>query len=87
MILKTRRATFLNGPMPTGVKIPKVEGGTHGIEPCSLDEGHQRLIRAWDKLEKSPPTEPHLIFGPLSQEDWIKMHLRHAELHLSFLHP
>jgi hypothetical protein len=36
-------------------------------------------------LAKAPPTIPHALFGPLTHDEWIAQHLRHAELHLSFL--
>jgi hypothetical protein len=37
-----------------------------------------------ERLRREPPTGPHVIFGRLPHEDWIKLQLRHAELHLSF---
>lgn len=87
LILRWRKNKYVRGPLPAGVKIPGIEGGTTGIEPLSLDEGLNRLTKAWDRLEKRPPAEPNIVFGPLSHEEWISLHLRHAELHLSFLHP
>jgi hypothetical protein len=87
LFLKLRKKQFLRGPLPAGVKIPRVEGGTKGIEPLSLDEGLARLRRAMDRLEASPPGTANVIFGPLTHEQWQALHLRHGELHLSFLHP
>jgi hypothetical protein len=37
-------------------------------------------IRAGEQMNKPSPAE-----GPISHEQWILAHLRHAELHLSFL--
>lgn len=87
LILKLRRKRFMRGPLPAGVRIPRIKGGTMATEPCSTDEGLSRLTRAMDRLRAAPPSQPNIIFGPMSHEEWQQMHLRHAELHLSFLHP
>ena len=87
LVIKPMKRKFLHGSLPAGVKIPGAEGGTWGIEPLSLDEGLRRLRAAWDRLRASPPTKPNPIFGPLTHDEWQQLHLRHAELHLSFLHP
>lgn len=87
LILKVMRKKFLHGRMPAGVKIPRIPNGTMGMRDVPFDEGLGILRRALDRLEKSPPNAPNPIFGPLSHEDWMSIHKRHAELHLSFLHP
>jgi hypothetical protein len=32
------------------------------------------------------PAGPNPVLGKLSHQDWIKLNLRHAELHQSFFH-
>jgi hypothetical protein len=78
---------YLRGPLQAGFRIPNVEGGTFGIGALPLEEGLSRLLRSLERLRAAPPTQPSAIFGPLSHEEWVQLHLRHAELHLSFLHP
>lgn len=78
---------FTTEPMRVGVKIPGVEGGTLGRDVLSLDEGLARFNKAWERLTKEAPTLPHAIFGPMTHHEYIQGNLRHAELHLSFLHP
>ena len=56
-------------------------------ENVSFEEGVARLRAALARLEKSEPPIESPAFGKLSYDDKIKMNLRHAELHLSFLHP
>lgn len=85
-MLKLMKKKFLNKGLPVGVRIPKVPGGTIAIEPLSTDEGARRLRAALDRLD-TPPTHPSPAFGPMSKDDWTKLQLRHAELHLGFLHP
>jgi hypothetical protein len=87
LLVKPMKRKFIHGSLPAGVKIPGAEGGTWGIEPLSVDDGVRVLRAAWDRLRASPPTKPNPIFGPLTHDEWQQMHLRHAELHLSFLHP
>jgi hypothetical protein len=87
LVLKLQKKKFLRGPMPRGVKIPGVKGGTKGIEPVSFDEGYTRLRRALERLKAGSPSGPNVIFGPMTHEEWKAMHSRHAELHLGYLHP
>ena len=85
LIMRPMKRRFLKGPMPAGRNIPKVPGGTLAIDPLTSYEGLARFRRAFTRLRDQPPTRPHLLFGTLTHEQWIQSHLRHAELHLSFL--
>jgi hypothetical protein len=86
-LIRMKRKQFFVGPMPAGVKIPGVPGGSLGTEPATLEEALPRFRRAADRLKMEAPTMPHNLFGPLSHADWQAINLRHAELHLSFLEP
>lgn len=86
-IVKGRKAKYLNEGMPAGVRIPRVEGGTLGTEPATLEDGLRRYMAAIDRTEREAPMEPSPIFGPLTHQEFINGQLRHAELHLGFLHP
>ena len=83
-LVKFKRNDFLNGKLPAGIKIPRIEGGTTGIEPVSTQEGVARLKRSIDRLKAKPPGIPNPIFGPLTHTEWQSMHRGHAQLHLSF---
>lgn len=78
---------FLESGLQPGLRFRGVEGGTLGTEPLDADEGIARFRRQWERLRKGPPEKPNGVFGPLSHQEWIALHLRHAELHLSFFHP
>lgn len=85
VLIRMQRRKFFEGPMPAGVKIPRIKGGTLGIDPSlSTADGHDRFNRSWQRLAAGPPKDPHPIFGPLSHDEWKAMHFRHAELHLGF---
>jgi hypothetical protein len=85
LMMRPMKRRFLYKPMAPGARIPKVPGGTIGFEPLSFEEGYDRFRRAFLRLKESPPPLPHLLFGPLTHAQWICSHLRHAELHLSFM--
>jgi len=87
-VIKTfMKKRFIHGPMKTGVRIPGVKGGTLAIEPIPLETGLDHLRRAWARLDAAPPGTPNILLGPLTHDEWKKLHLRHAELHMGFLHP
>lgn len=87
LVLKLMKRRFLYGKLPVGVKIPGIKDGTVGITNFPFAEGMTRLRAALARLDAAPPDKPNPIFGSLSHQEWIAIHCRHAELHLSFLHP
>lgn len=87
VILKMQKSKMLNGSLPAGVHIPKVPGGTLGTQEVTTDEGLRRYRQAMERLQAAAPTRDNIIFGPMTHEEWTKLNLRHAELHLSFLLP
>lgn len=86
-ILRLRRHAFIHGPMRSGVRIPRVKGGTVATEELSTAEGYSRFRTAFERLKSEPAMDRHPFLGRMTQEDWIALNLRHAELHLSFLKP
>ena len=77
---------FLNNKLPAGVRLPNVEAGTFGVDELPADEGYAALQASLDRLRSQTPTTPNPVLGEMSREEWIKINLRHAELHLSFFH-
>jgi hypothetical protein len=84
---RARKPSALRDGLMVGFRIPGVEGGTAGTEVLELDEAVDRYRRAFARLQAGTPGFPHPFFGPLTNEEWMMLHLRHAELHLGFLHP
>ena len=52
-----------------------------------LDEGLEMFRRSIQRLEKTPPPMPSPVFGPMTHDEWKRLAMRHAELHLSFFKP
>ncbi len=82
-----RKDVAFRDGLRAGVYIPGVEGGTAGIEALSVEEGLGRYRAGWARLAAGTPTHPHPFFGALTRDEWFLLHLRHTELHLSYLHP
>ena len=77
---------ILKRGMPSGFKLPaeveeRVVPGAGGDPLAALE----RLRCAAARLQSDSPRWPHPIFGPMLPDEWIRWHLRHAELHLSFV--
>jgi hypothetical protein len=87
VICRLTKQRFLNGPMPRGFRMPRVEAGTFAIDEMPAAEGLERVRRAFERLERTPPTAPNPAFGRLTAEEWLRMHLKHAALHLGFFKP
>jgi hypothetical protein len=54
---------------------------------CTSEQGLADLRTGIERLKREPQRHPHPAFGPLTREEWDQLHLRHAELHLSFFVP
>jgi hypothetical protein len=80
------RKIYRDGMRP-GVRIPGIKQGTTGMDDMPVAEAGERLLKALERLEQNPDA-PHIspAFGKMSHADRITLNLRHAELHLSFLH-
>lgn len=87
LILRLFRGRILNKGMMTGVRVGNAPGGTIGLDVLPTDEGLRRFRAATERLGATIPTVVNPAFGRLSHEDWIKLNLRHAELHLGFQVP
>lgn len=79
--------SFLDKALPAGMRIPGSDMGTYGVEPMQSTQALADLQAAFARLAAQVPMRPNPIFGKMSHEEWIKLHLRHAELHQSFFHP
>lgn len=86
-IIRLKKREYLSKGMPAGVRIPGTKEGTIGMEDVGFEEGLARYRAAVDRLEQQEPPVESPAFGAMSHGDKVRLQLRHAELHLSFLHP
>jgi hypothetical protein len=69
-----------------GFRNPPVAGPVEPESAMSLAEAVQYVRRQLECIssgERMTASNPSM--GPLSHEQWVEVHLRHAELHLRFL--
>jgi Protein of unknown function (DUF1569) len=87
VMAKLFKNKLLAGPMPAGFKLPSK--GADTLEPAatSTEEGLADLHAAVARLEREPHRAYHPMFGELTNEQWNKVHLKHASMHMSFLVP
>jgi len=84
-LLKRR---ILKGPMPSGFKMPKAMQPDfmppdNATDQNALEELHTSINR----YKSAAQLAPNVALGKLSREEWDKLHLRHAEMHLGFIVP
>ena len=85
-ILRWQLKKYLRDGLPRGVKIPRTEEGTFGMDRMETGEAADRLKQALGRLQSGQPAKFHSpAFGEMSHEDRIRLNLRHAELHLGYL--
>lgn len=84
---KLFKKRFINGAMPAGMKLPKQLSDQVMPEPVSTETGLSNLRAAVTRLATEIQRAEHPVFGVLTSDEWDRIHLAHAQLHLSFLTP
>lgn len=86
------KSRVLAHPFKPGLKLSSKNESLAWDTSVTFDDGLARLRQQMSRLTAAQstgpkPSMPHPFFGPMSPDDWRVYHLRHAELHLSFLQP
>ncbi|MBT6494439.1 MAG: DUF1569 domain-containing protein [Planctomycetaceae bacterium] len=81
LFLKNR---LLHKKLPSGFKLPKKGRGLLPEPDTTVEEGTRMILAALDRLQREIPRAAHPALGQLTPEEWQSLHLRHAELHMSF---
>jgi hypothetical protein len=76
---------LIGGPMPAGMKMPDKLAKAVMPEPTSTEVGLANLHAAVSRLRQEPRRAAHPVFGEVTNEEWNSIHLKHANLHMSFL--
>ena len=85
LLVRPLKNRFLNKGLPSGRHIPKIPEGTTHTEKGPVDQALARFEKAFTNLQTEIPTQPSPVFGRMTQEEYIKLNLRHAELHMGFI--
>ncbi len=74
------------GVLP-GFSLPKDKEAAAFPAVSSPQEALDMLRKATGRLRNETASATHPIFGALTHKEWTQLHLRHAEMHLSFAVP
>ncbi|MGD9721564.1 MAG: DUF1569 domain-containing protein [Pirellulales bacterium] len=78
---------FITRPMPAGFNIPQSAAAALVPDRSETAAGVAKLETAIGRMNQIAKREPHAMFGPMTRDEWDQLHMRHCELHLSFVVP
>ena len=87
ILARLARKRILNGGLPTGFNLPKQAEVVLYRDPESIEAAIAALERGIARLKTTTKRVPHPALGALNAPQWDLFHLRHGELHLSYIVP
>jgi hypothetical protein len=85
LIAPRLKRRFMTRKMSPGFNLPKkVEAGYYPASQ-SNSVALEKLRAAVARTKTERMTADHPALGKLNHDEWMQLHLRHAELHLSFV--
>lgn len=87
LVVRLFKKQILKGNMPAGYQMKNENADFAVPGPTTAEEGLAALRAAVERLKRDTYREVHPLMGNLNQEEWDKLHLKHASLHMSFLIP
>jgi hypothetical protein len=70
-----------------GIRLPKAAEAAAFPPHVSMPESLQDFRRAIRRAMTEQMQAPHPAFGRMTHQEWLLLHLRHSEMHLSFAIP
>ncbi len=87
-VARLLRSRFLNKPMPSGYKLPaKSQSVFWPSQDVETEAGLQHYREAIERFNRTEPLPKHILLGNMTRPQHVQLQCRHAELHLSFVHP
>jgi len=76
-------------PIPRNIALRGPMARVIPHEPISTAAGFAALRAQIDRIERGGEqcTHPSPLFGALTHDEWVRLHLKHAAHHLGMLHP
>jgi hypothetical protein len=87
IVARLARRRILQTGLPTGFKLPEKAEAILYRKPQDMDSAIAALERGIARLKTTPKRVAHPALGKMNAAQWDLFHLRHAELHLSFIVP
>ena len=79
------KGRVLRKGMPAGLKIPAPIAYVRPAEDAGWPDAVAHLRSTIGRLQSERMTHPSPLFGPMTHDEWVQLHCRHAELHFSFM--
>jgi hypothetical protein len=87
LIAPFMKNSFLTKTMRAGFKLPQSAKALHPDSDLDLPAALDRLKQAIARYKQEQHHEPHPFLGNLAPQEYDSLHMRHSELHLSFVVP
>jgi len=85
IVIKPR---LIKGPFPAGFRLPlRAAEKLVARDTTTFDEGMAALLAGIERLQRETSRASHPVAGRLTIDEWDQFHLRHAEMHMSFVVP
>jgi len=78
---------MLSKRMPAGFQLPASFAKIFGPPETSVEDGLRIFREAAGRQKSETHREPSPFLGKMTDDDYVQLHCRHAELHLSFVVP
>ncbi len=85
LMVKIFKTKLLNMAMPAGYKMKPENAKISEPGPATTEDGLADLRAAVARLKSNPHRAKHPLMGNLTYEQWDRIMLKHASLHMSFL--
>ncbi len=87
MLGKLFKKRILSKGMTPGFQLPKNAARGLVPGPTTWEDGLAAFRKSLKRMQTDTARAPHGFFGYLTNDEYVQLHCRHSELHLSFLLP
>ena len=88
MIPFIKRMVFSDKPAEPGFRLPEnAEAFFWPKKEQTLEDAVDHLRKSVEIYKQQGPLEKHPAFGKVTEQQNTQLHVKHAALHLSFVHP
>ena len=77
--------SLLSKPLKPGFRLPKYAENYLPDPDVTTYSALSRVQSAVSRIQVEAPQAEHPFLGKLAEEEWMRLHVRHAELHMSFV--
>lgn len=81
------RSQALTKPMRPGFNVPEAMRPRLPSDQLPFEQAVASLRETIGRAKSERMTKASPLLGAMTHEQWVQLHCRHAEMHLSFVHP